>query len=216
LCNTYFDRLRSGYQRLSDAEQKVVIQRDAFLANYKKETPEATAAGFATFFDTQWSAWLALGEINAAAAKTSDEAFYQASCALLKKVKLDKELQQQLRQEYFVRCMEQHPEAIRQKQAEYKKQYDAVQAEAQQLENNLEFFSNSSSDSPMVKDLSKKLELLQVKMEQMKSEGDALRSLVRKAKSAAEVSTAPTEEDTTPEGTPTQNDTPEETAPAED
>ena len=216
LCNTYFDRLRSGYQRLSDAEQKVVEQRDAFLANYKKETPEATAAGFATFFDTQWSAWLALGEINAAAAKTSDEAFYQASCALLKKVKLDKELQQQLRQEYFVRCMEQHPEAIRQKQAEYKKQYDAVQAEAQQLENNLEFFSNSSSDSPMVKDLSKKLELLQVKMEQTKSEGNALRSLVRKAKSATKVSAAPTEEDTTPEGTPTQNDTPEETAPAED
>jgi ribosomal protein L18E len=86
----------------------------------------------------------------------------------------------------------------------------------QQLENNLEFFSNSSSDSPMVKDLSKKLELLQVKMEQMKSEGNALRSLVRKAKSAAEESAAPTEEDTTPEATPTQNDTPEETAPPED
>ena len=50
----------------------------------------------------------------------------------------------------------------------------------------------------------------------MKSEGNALRSLVRKAKSAAKVSAAPTEEDTTPEGTPTQNDTPEETAPAED
>ena len=87
------------------------------------------------------------------------------------------------------------PESIRDEIQQLRTKISAIKGEINQLENNLEFFSNSSSDNPLFKEvqtkinrLIKNMELLDGRMIRLKQLNNAIKKQAQLSSEADEVS----------------------------
>ena len=77
-------------------------------------------------------------------------------------------------------CLESNLEELQVKINYYKKTIDELQNEINQLENNLEFFSQSSTESPLLKEVTEKLNTLTTKSFLWKERFNKLKSAKNK------------------------------------
>lgn len=188
-CNLYFERLKSGYQKMSPEDEALIKKRRTFMGKFKKENLPESTEEITTMLDDQWERWIALGELPGPIAFKTDEELMQLGTTKIQESALEEAIKTQLSTAHFIRCMSNHSEALQGHRAALKKEYDKQHDEVKQLENNLEFFSQSSSDNPMVKELTQKLAQLKVQLEGIQLEMQQIKQLQnKKAKAeAAEV-----------------------------
>lgn len=191
--NTYFDRLKNKATAFSPEDQAIIKAKQAYLDEIKKEeAPKDTEELYAYIgaFAEHWEAMgapsggplknlqaevlkyiHALWENTDLKGKEKAEALFKSRMLLIKtdKAELDKE------------------------HIELNKKVEEANNERIQLQNNLAFFSDTSTDNPLVKDVTTKIDRLSEQIDQWTDKINALKSMKRGLKKQAEEST-PAEE----------------------
>ncbi|MBU2928965.1 DUF349 domain-containing protein [Winogradskyella psychrotolerans] len=157
-CNHYFDRMhaerKAQDQHLYDAFDKKVKLLDDLKTLEFTEDPKADIK---TLQD-KIAEWKAVGYVPQNK-RYIDGKFYKAIDDAFDKLKMDKSKLEMIKFESKLENLA-NPDDTRLLDNEYnfiKKRIDEIKSEINQLENNLQFFSNVKSDNPLVKDVHKNI-----------------------------------------------------------
>lgn len=159
-CNHYFDRLHATKQDSNTDEDKNLKSKLAILERLKefklsgsKEKDIAQIKSFLT-------EWKEIGHVPFNKRHVNAK-FNRIIDVLFKKLDIKKRESELLRYGDKIKNIaqaEDQSQAIGNERSFIKRKVDEIKAEIRQLENNLEFFSNASSDNPLVKDVIQKIE----------------------------------------------------------
>jgi len=155
------------------------------MNKFKKETLPDDVDQINAFLDNQWTEWVNLGDLSNSIALKTDEELLKLGTSKIEKTQLDPSDKEQLGLTHLLRCMDNHSSALNNSRTKLKKEHDTLFNEVKQLENNLEFFSNSSSENPMVKELTNKLSKLQEQLEKIQLEMQQIKQFQNKKVKAA-------------------------------
>ncbi len=176
-CNHYFDKMHSARkaedQHLFDAFDKKVKLLDALKTLELTEDPKADIE----VLKAKITEWKEIGHVPQSK-RYIDGKFYKAIDDSFDKLKMDKAKLEMIKFESKLENLA-NPNDTRLLDNEYsfiKKRMDDIKSEINQLENNLQFFSNVKSDNPLVKDVhnnianhKKDLELWKSKLTKVRS-----------------------------------------------
>ncbi|MEN8811763.1 MAG: DUF349 domain-containing protein [Candidatus Arcticimaribacter sp.] len=194
LTNLYFDRLKNKVEALSAADQAQLASQNNFVEALLKTEAPTTPKKLENFIDEQAEQWLILNpRPNSPAQKKLIQHLVQLweATSLSAKDKATQKFNTQL-------ALIKNDEAGLNKEHTFlKKKIDEINTELIQLQNNLQFFSSSSNDNPVVVEVTTKIEKLSTQKEAFEEKTKAIKSLKRslkKKQQAEEESTETTEE----------------------
>ncbi len=194
LTNLYFDRLKNKVEALSAADQAQLASQNNFVEALLKTEAPTTPKKLENFIDEQAEQWLSLNpRPNSPAQKKLIQHLVQLweATSLSAKDKATQKFNTQL-------ALIKNDEAGLNKEHTFlKKKIDEINTELIQLQNNLQFFSSSSNDNPVVVEVTTKIEKLSTQKEAFEEKTNAIKSLKRslkKKQQAEEESTETTEE----------------------
>ncbi|NRD23900.1 DUF349 domain-containing protein [Winogradskyella litoriviva] len=157
-CNHYFDKMHAARkaedQHLFDAFDKKVKLLDTLKTMELTEDPKADIE----VLKSKIAEWKAIGHVPQSK-RYIDGKFYKAIDDSFDKLKMDKAKLEMIKFDSKLENLA-NPDDTRLLDNEYnfiKKRIDEIKSEINQLENNLQFFSNVKSDNPLVKDVHKNI-----------------------------------------------------------
>ena len=189
----YFDRLKSGYQRLTSEQEALLKEKTALLEKVKTQdfTPEVEIIK-KEYFD-QWETWKNLGSLDSKNEAKMNQSFSHALMRQIKNSGLEKKDLNLVVKSLQATLLENNPERLDKEFQAVRTNLSNLKAELTQLENNLEFFSNSSSENPLYKSVEKQIESCQKKIDKaheeyisLKQIKNAQEKLAREAEAAKE------------------------------
>jgi hypothetical protein len=190
----FFDRLKSGYQRLSPEQEAYQNQKITFIEKVKatefSEDPEVLTQEY-----TQtWNDWNALGYSGSTSDEKMGHSFSNALISSVKKVKLDKKTMNKILTNLNTLLLQGDPKRLQKELQSARSTVSSLQAELTQLQNNLEFFSHSSSENPLFKNVEKQIQVCQNKIDKANEDYIRLKQIrnaqKKKAKEAEDVANA--------------------------
>ena len=194
----YFDRLKSGYQRLTSEQEDVLKEKTALLEKIKKQdfTPEVETIKKEYF--EQWEIWNHLGSLDPKNEPKMNQSFSNALMQRIKNSGLKKEDLNLVINALQTSLLENDPERLEKELRSVRSLLSNLKSELTQLENNLEFFSNSSSENPLYKSVEKQIQSCQKKIDKAHKEYISLKQIKnaqeKLAREAAEENTADNQE----------------------
>lgn len=151
-CNDYFELLDRRKNRLSEEEQHAYDEKQKLLQKIESEEH------FDRSTIDQWiEDWIKLGAVGKKK-NTIDNSFYTVLESALSQIGEDKDFIAEYVYKVKLRMMGDQTEVIQKEKAKVKQRLDKAKQEYIQLETNMEFFTKSSSDSPLVTKVLKDLE----------------------------------------------------------
>ena len=193
LTNLYFDRLKNKVETLSAEDQVKLASQTNFVEQVIKTEAPTTPKKLATFIEEQVEQWQGL---NPNASSPVQRKLINHLVGLWEATSLsakDKAAQKFTTQ---LSLIKNDAAALNKEHAEQKKKIDEISTELIQLQNNLQFFSNSSSDNPMVVEVNKKIEQLSKQKEVLSEKTNAIKSFVRNLNKQSDEGATETTEDT--------------------
>jgi hypothetical protein len=180
-CNLYFDRIKSGYQRINKNEIEAHKKKEAFIKSVAgfKMPPELEP--FREFFNYQWEQYSKLGQLTGITNSKSIEDFNTAFIALIDNSEMEKSVKAKAKNHIHFSIIKDDENELSREIQNIKKIIGELNSEVLQLENNLEYFSNSSADNPLLTDVTSKLDRLKSEIEKYKEQLVGLRKLKREA-----------------------------------
>lgn len=180
-CNLYFDRIKSGYQRINKNEIEAHKKKEAFIKSVAgfKMPPELEP--FIEFFNYQWEQYSKLGQLTGITNSKSIEDFNTAFIALIDKSEMEKSAKEKSKNHIHFSIIKDDENELSREIQNIKKIIGELNSEVIQLENNLEYFSNSSADNPLLTDVTSKLDRLKSEIEKHKEQLVGIRKLKREA-----------------------------------
>lgn len=176
LTNLYFDRLKNKVEALSAADQAQLASQNNFVEALLKTEAPTTPKKLENFIDEQAEQWLSLNpQPNSPAQKKLIQHLVQLweATSLSAKDKATHKFNTQL-------ALIKNDEAGLNKEHTFlKKKIDEINTELIQLQNNLQFFSSSSNDNPVVVEVTSKIEKLSAQKEAFEEKTNAIKSLKR-------------------------------------
>lgn len=157
-CNHYFDRVhaerKAENQELYDAFEKKQAMLNGLKAFELSEDPKADIK----ILQEKTKEWKAIGYVPQNK-RYIDGKFYKAIDDVFDKLKMDKSKLDMIRFESKLENLADpnNTRLLDNEQMFIRKKIDDVKSEINQLENNLQFFSNVKSDNPLVKDVHKNI-----------------------------------------------------------
>jgi len=176
LNNTFFDRLNNKRSALTAQELAQQATLDNFVKQVMQTEAPTTPKKLEDFIQTQLEQWEAL---QPPAGNSAQQKLLTHLAQLWKATSLsakDKAAQQFTTQLLFIRH---DAQALNKLHNELRKEVDQLNNERIQLENNLQFFSNSSADNPVVAEVTKKIEQLTQKKAALTEKTNAIKTLKR-------------------------------------
>ena len=140
-------------------------------------TPEIDP--FKEFFNFQWEKYNQLGELSGNTKAKSIEDFNNAFIALIEKSDMEKSLKVEAINYINLSIIKDDENELSREIQNIKRVIEEFKSEARQLENNLDYFSNSSSDNPLLTEVTSKLDRLKSEIEKYKEKLNELRKLKR-------------------------------------
>lgn len=173
-CNHYFDKLHAQKNEANKEENEALEQKKAFLdAMEVFELTGNTKKDIETIKD-KIAEWKAIGRVPFSK-KNIDNKFNKIIDGLFKKLDIDKQESELIK--YSNRLENLDANKINSEAIFIRRKIDDISAEIRQLENNLQFFSDSSSDSPMLKKVHQDIAKHKKSLDTWKAKLDQLRSL---------------------------------------
>ena len=160
--NQYFKRLKSGYEKIN-AEEKIIFNNKVDMVNGLKKI-KYSEKNIIDLFNEQWDKIIKIGTLSKSLESKISELFLKAANGLIKADNTLKENKSKILFEIELHCLRNKPKELQEKINFYVKDIDSLQNEINQLENNFDFFSQSSANSPLLKDVSEKLNRLTSKL----------------------------------------------------
>ena len=156
-CNHYFDRLHAQRNEANKEESEAFEKKKAFLDGLKSFKPSGDQSKDLETIKEKIMEWKALGRVPFNK-RNIEGRFNKALDGLFDAMKLDRVESEMIRYDVRLSGIEGDDYAIRKERSFISRKVDEAKSEINQLENNLQFFSNSSEDNPLVKDVYKNLE----------------------------------------------------------
>jgi len=151
-CNDYFALLDERKNKLSEVEQQAFEEKDELLKKLQsKEGLDRTS------IDHLIEEWTKIGSVGRKTNQINSE-FVAAIENSLKQLGEDKESIASFKYELKIKLMGDRTELIQKERSQIKQRLDKAKQEQIQLETNMEFFSKSSSENPLVNKVMKDLE----------------------------------------------------------
>ena len=160
----YFDRLKSGYQKLSPEQETLHKEKLNHIEKLK-------AAKFSNNLDTlkkeyldYWDSWQAFSRLDSSKDEKMNLSFSNTLLAVVKKVAIEKKAKKEVLNDLNLLILQSDPDRLQQELQEARTIVNSLKSELTQLENNLEFFSNSSSENPLFKNVERQIKSCQNKI----------------------------------------------------
>ena len=174
VCNHYFDKLHAQKNEANKEENEALEKKKAFLDTLEVfELTGNTKKDIETIKD-KIAEWKAIGRVPFSK-KNIDNKFNKVIDGLFKKLDVDKQESELIKYSNRLENLDAHK--INSEAIFIRRKIDDISAEIRQLENNLQFFSDSSSDSPMLKKVYQDIDKHKKALETWKAKLDQLRSL---------------------------------------
>ena len=155
-CNLFFDRYHAQKNIGSEEEVKAFEEKTALLESVGSFVltvdKEANMEALKQFS----AAWKKMGAV-VPSKRFIDAKFYKALDALYSKIGLDKKALENLKYSLKLETLSNDPHLFNKEVIFIRKKLDEIKSEINQLENNLQFFSNVEEDNPLVKEVHKKI-----------------------------------------------------------
>ena len=161
----FFDRIKSGYKKLSQQQEDLIKEKNQFLEKLKIKEMKSDSKVIKDEFDDNWDEWQKLGTLNIKNESKLNQLFSKLFIDKIKNLKIEKKLSQELITYFTSKILENDPMSLEKEFQNSKTILSNLKSELTQLENNLEFFTNSSSENPLFKNVEKQIENCQNKIE---------------------------------------------------
>lgn len=173
----YFNRLKTGYQKLSDTQMSVQKEkRKAIEEVHNLDLPVDTESLLAKC-KTLWTDWNTKENIGNNIDQELNQSYIAALIEKVKSLKLDKKALDSVLVQLNKLALQEDPKRLQKEMQIVKTNLNTLKAELTQLQNNLEFFSDSSAENPLYKNVEKQIEKCQKKIDQTQAEYIQLKQL---------------------------------------
>ncbi|MDC1401905.1 DUF349 domain-containing protein [Flavobacteriaceae bacterium] len=193
LTNLYFDRLKNKVEALSAEDQAKLASQTNFVEEVIKTESPTTPKKLETFIEEQVEQWQGL---NPNASSPAQRKLINHLVGLWDATSLSTKEKAVYKFATQLSLIKNDADALNKEHAAQKKKIDEISTELIQLQNNLQFFSNSSSDNPMVVEVNKKIEQLSKQKEVLSEKTNAIKSFVRNLNKQSDEGVTETTEDT--------------------
>ena len=194
--NLFFERIKSGYQKMSSQEESIYNEKLGFIESLKEKEFPTDSETFISFIKTNWTEWQSMGKLNDGLSDKINSILLKTIVACIKKLEISKKEQDHLIFESKLIIKQNDSDSIQDEIQQLRTKISTIKGEINQLENNLEFFSNSSSDNPLFKEVQTKISRLIKNMGHLDSRMIRLKQLKNALKKQAQDSeVAPSEEE---------------------
>jgi hypothetical protein len=183
LTNLYFDRIKNKVEALSAEDQAKLASQTNFVEQVLKTEAPTTPKKLETFINEQVEQWQGL---NPEASSPAQRKLMQHLVGLWDASSLSAKEKASQKFATQLSLIKNDTEALNKEHASQKKKIDEIATELIQLQNNLQFFSNSSSDNPVVVEVNNKIELLSNQKEALSEKANAIKSFIRSLKKQEE------------------------------
>ena len=200
-CNHYFDQLHASKNSHQKVELENLKKKEELILKIEKfKTSKDQEKDLETLKSISES-WNSVGYVPRNK-KNIEDKFNKAFEARLKELGIDPKEAEIIKYENTldaIKKSENQEYEVKREKSFIKRKIDEEKAEIRQLENNLEFFSNASDDSPLVKDVHNKIEARKEKVDLLKEKLKSLNILSHQFDKENEVDQDESSEETTEE-----------------
>jgi len=173
----YFDRIKSGYQRLTEEQEVLLKKKTAHIKELSSKKLTAEKEAMKKEYFEYWEEWKEMGTLDSKNESKLNQEFSKALMNLIKNSELDKKDQNQVIEALNATVLQNDPKRLEKEFQNAKTNLSNLKAELTQLENNLEFFSNSSSENPLYKNVEKQIRSCQKKIDQAQQQYISLKQI---------------------------------------
>ena len=156
-CNLFFERLKKGYKKISLEEEKILKKKDEFISSLEKEKIPGEIEQLNEFIHEKWENFNSIGNLKSNAYMISFNNFSKALNKLIGGLKLKKSDNETVKFNIKMLGIEKDPKKIKNEVQLLKRKIEDINSKVLQLENNIDFFSDSSSKNPLIKDVLEKI-----------------------------------------------------------
>ena len=156
-CNLFFERLKKGYKKISLEEEKILKKKDEFISSLDKEKIPGKIEELNKFIHEKWENFNSIGNLKSNAYMISFNNFSKALNKLIGGLKLKKSDNETVKFNIKILGIEKDPKKIKNEVQLLKRKIEDINSKVLQLENNIDFFSDSSSKNPLIKDVLEKI-----------------------------------------------------------
>tara|TARA_B100001778_G_scaffold85466_1_gene69400 strand:- start:1575 stop:3386 length:1812 start_codon:yes stop_codon:yes gene_type:complete len=156
-CNLFFERLKKGYKKISLEEEKILKKKDEFISSLDKEKIPGEIEELNKFIHDKWENFNSIGNLKSNAYMISFTNFSTALNKLIGGLKLKKSDNETVKFNIKILGIEKDPKKIKNEVQLLKRKIEDINSKVLQLENNIDFFSDSSSKNPLIKDVLEKI-----------------------------------------------------------
>ncbi|MDA9596935.1 DUF349 domain-containing protein [Flavobacteriaceae bacterium] len=191
-CNLYFNRIKSGYHKVNKNEVDAHDIKVEFIKRIEDLQIPPELEPFKEFYNYKWEEYNQLGALSGNTNKKSIEDFNKAFFSLIDKSNMEKRVKADAKIHIHFSMIKNDENELNREIQKVKKIIEELNQEERQLENNLDYFSNTSSDNPLLVDVTSRLEKLK---SQVEKHNEQLVNL-RKIKREIDANNAPLKEET--------------------
>ena len=156
-CNLFFERLKKGYKKISLEEEKILKKKEEFISSLDKEKIPGEIEELNKFIHEKWENFNSIGNLKSNAYMISFTNFSTALNKLIGGLKLKKSDNETVKFNIKILGIEKDPKKIKNEVQLLKRKIEDINSKVLQLENNIDFFSDSSSKNPLIKDVLEKI-----------------------------------------------------------
>ena len=186
----FFDRLKTGFQHLSSEQEAMQKEKLAQIDKLKTFTFSSDIKVLKEEYNNFWETWKAISRLDTGNQEKINYSFSNALLAGVKKVELDKDAKNEVLIDLNALILQGDSKRLQQELQTARTNVSTLKAELTQLENNLAFFSNSSSENPLFKNVEKQIKSCQNKIDKATEDHIRLKQIrnsqEKSAKKAAE------------------------------
>ena len=173
----FFDRIKSGYKKLSQQQEDLMNEKTQFLEKLKNQEIKSDYKLIKEEFDDNWIRWQKLGTLDIKNESKLNQSFSKLFIDKIKNIKLEKKVSKELIIYFTSIILKNDPVSLEKEYQNSKTILTNLKSELTQLENNLEFFTNSSSENPLFKNVEKQIDDCQKEIEKAQEQYIFLKQL---------------------------------------
>ena len=165
IINKFYDLLKSGAINLDEREQKIYDNKSKFIDKLKFSKTKFTIDEVREEFISFIQSFNEIGELNLNSSTILNLNLMRKISSIIKSLDIDNVEKDNLIFDFELELSKTDSKEINKKIQTIKRKISDLEVESNQFQNNLEFFSSSSSENPLFKNVSTKIESIEKKIE---------------------------------------------------
>ena len=161
----FFDRLKSGYQRLSSEQEAMQKEKLVQIEKLKAFNFSPDIEILKEEYHNFWDTWKAISRLDTGDQEKINLSFSNTLIDGVKNVKLNNKDKSEILIDLNALILQGDSKRLQQELNKVRTTISVLKTELIQLENNLTFFSNSSSENPLFKNVEKQIKSCQNKID---------------------------------------------------